>query len=139
MTWQKIYPSLQTIAFVGSLSIASGGFWGIAIDALSQFAFGLEKDTALYWIGLPSMMLIIVWTLIYLPKALSEAGIINGETDIFKILCTGFVWGLALAVLGNVVFGLEKNVAIYWVGLPTMIAIAVFGYIYASKYQQLNK
>lgn len=83
MNWQRLYVTLQIKILVGSIAIGSGICWGVAIDALSQFMFDLDKFSALYWIGIPSSILITVMSFLCLPKALKKTGMLSDDPEKF--------------------------------------------------------
>ena len=83
MNWQRLYATFQIKILVGSIAIGSGICWGVAINALSQFVFGLDKCSALYWIGIPSSILITIISFLCLPKALMNTGTLSDDPEKF--------------------------------------------------------
>ena len=77
MNWQKIYSTIRTVMLVGGSSIGAGIFYASIIAWICRIAFKLEENTALIWIGLPIFVVFTTWAIIYFPKALRKAGLIE--------------------------------------------------------------
>lgn len=83
MNWQRLFATLQIWGTVILLSLVSGICWGVAINALSQYLFGLSKYEALYWIGIPSAIIIALISVVCLPKALRKTNMLSDEPEKF--------------------------------------------------------
>ena len=77
MNWQKIYSTVRTTMIMGGALVGAGGFYAFVIAGICRIVFELEEKTALIWIGVPIFVAFTIWWIIYLPKHLRKAGLIE--------------------------------------------------------------
>lgn len=77
MNLKKLYISIRTIIFVGAAAIVSGGFYSFVIAGICRIVFKLEENVALIWIGLPIFVVTSALTIVYFPRAMRKAGLIE--------------------------------------------------------------
>ncbi len=77
MTLKKMYYSIRTATFVGSLSVFGGAFYAFVIAGICRIVFTLEENMALTWIGGPTFFAFTTWGFIYLPRHLRKSGLIE--------------------------------------------------------------
>ncbi len=77
MNWKKLYISTRKVIFVGAAAITSGGFYSFVIAGICRIVFKLEENAALIWIGLPIFVVTTTLTIIYFPRAMRKAGLME--------------------------------------------------------------
>lgn len=82
MNWSRLYAKLQRLVVIGSMCLLSGG-WAFLIAGICKVAFELQEKIAILCIGLPLFFLTVIWGGIYLPNALSKAGMLSDEPSSF--------------------------------------------------------
>lgn len=82
MNWSRLYAKLQRLVVVGCMSILSGG-WALLVAGIFKVVFKLDEKVAILYLGLPLFLLILIWSLIYLPRALRKAGMLSDEPSSF--------------------------------------------------------
>ena len=74
MNWRRLYATVQIWLTVGSLALGSAVLYSVIVVGVCRKMLDVRENIAIYWIGLPLLIVLSVWFALILPRHLRKAG-----------------------------------------------------------------
>ncbi|MFX1766170.1 hypothetical protein PWP93_26990 [Paraburkholderia sp. A1RI-2L] len=83
MNWKRLYAASQIAGVVGGVSIGAAGFYAVIVVGVCRRLIGLSDNIALFAIGLPLFIVLLIVFVKYLPARLRKAGMLSDDPSKF--------------------------------------------------------
>lgn len=83
MNWRRLYATAQIWLTIGSLALGSAILYSVIVVGVCRYMFTIREAIAVYWIGLPLLIVLTVWFVLILPKYLRKAGMLSDDPSKF--------------------------------------------------------
>jgi len=83
MNWRRLYAVSQIVGVVGGISVGAAGFYSVIVIGVCRKLIGLSDNIALFAIGLPFFIVLLIVFVRYLPARLRKAGMLSDDPSKF--------------------------------------------------------
>jgi hypothetical protein len=83
MNWRRLYAVSQIVGVVGGISIGSAGFYAVVVIGICRKLIGLSDSIAVFAIGLPFFIVLVIVFVKCLPSRLRKAGMLSDDPSKF--------------------------------------------------------
>ncbi len=83
MNWARLYSTLQIWFAVCIASMTGAVFWSFLLTGGVRWVFGMDENSAMLFVCLPSFIVLMFWLVPRIPKDLRGAGLLSDEPERF--------------------------------------------------------
>jgi hypothetical protein len=83
VNWRRLYAVSQIVGVVWGISVGAAGFYSVIVIGICRKLIGLSDSVALFAVGFPFFVVVLVVFVKYLPGRLRRAGMLSDDPSRF--------------------------------------------------------